>query len=75
MVQSRRSVENRSHWVRDVTSGEDRSHVREGHLPQVIAALRNVAIDLIRLRRFRFMPHALDYLASHPFEALAAIGC
>jgi len=31
-------IENQSHWVRDVTFDEDRSHVRCGHIPQVMAA-------------------------------------
>ena len=75
LVRGQWSIENRSHWVRDVTFGEDQSQVRKGHLPQVMATLRNVAIGLIRLCRFRFVPRALDYFASHPFEALAAIGC
>ncbi len=42
-------VENKLHWVRDVTFDEDRSQVRVGHIPQVMAALRNVAISLLRL--------------------------
>ena len=37
----------KSHWVRDVTFDEDRSQVR-GHIPQVMAALRNTAIGLLR---------------------------
>jgi predicted transposase YbfD/YdcC len=43
------TIENRSHWVRDVTFDEDRSTVRTGSIPQVMAALRNTAIGLIRL--------------------------
>ena len=69
------TIENRSHWGRDVTLGEDGSQVRIGHLPQVLATLRNVVIGLIRLHAFRFVPQALDDFASHPLEALAAIGC
>jgi hypothetical protein len=33
-----------------VTEGEDHSSVRTGHGPQVMAALRNTAINMIRLR-------------------------
>jgi predicted transposase YbfD/YdcC len=43
------SIENRLHWVRDVTYDEDRSQVRTGHAPQVMASLRNTAISLLRL--------------------------
>jgi hypothetical protein len=33
-------IENRAHWVRDVGFDEDRSQVRTGHGPQVMATLR-----------------------------------
>jgi hypothetical protein len=42
--------DNSLHWVRDVTEGEDHSRVRTGHGPQVMATLRNTAINIIRLR-------------------------
>src|SRR5215207_136183 len=42
-------IENRSHYVRDVTFGEDHSQVRVGSVPQVMAALRNTVIGLIRV--------------------------
>jgi predicted transposase YbfD/YdcC len=42
-------IENRLHWVRDVTLGEDLSQVRTGNGPQVMATLRNLAISLHRL--------------------------
>ena len=41
-------IENQSHWVRDVTFDEDRSQVRCGNIPQVMAAFRNTAIGLMR---------------------------
>lgn len=47
------AMENKSHWVRDVTFAEDRSQVRSGRLPQVMAALRNTAIGLLRLAGYR----------------------
>jgi hypothetical protein len=37
-------IENGLHWVRDVTLGKDKCRVRRGHAPQVLAALRNVAV-------------------------------
>jgi predicted transposase YbfD/YdcC len=36
-------IENKSHWVRDVTFDEDRSQVRCGNIPHVMAAVRNTA--------------------------------
>jgi predicted transposase YbfD/YdcC len=42
------SIENRSHYVRDVTFGEDASRVRKGSGPEVMAALRNATIRFLR---------------------------
>lgn len=42
-------IENRCHWVRDVTFDEDRSRVRLGSGPQVMASLRNLALSVHRL--------------------------
>lgn len=42
------AIENRVHHVRDTTFDEDRSQLRTGHGPRVMATLRNVAIGLIR---------------------------
>ena len=41
-------IENRLHWVRDVSMGEDGSQVRRGAAPEVMAALRNVVLNLLR---------------------------
>jgi predicted transposase YbfD/YdcC len=42
-------IENKLHWVRDVTYQEDKSLVRTGNAPRVMAALRSLAISLLRL--------------------------
>ena len=42
------SIENRSHYVRDVTIGEDASRIRKGSGPEVMAAIRNAAIGFLR---------------------------
>ena len=42
-------IENRVHWVRDVTFDEDRCTVRTGAGPQVLATVRNSAVNLHRL--------------------------
>ena len=48
-VQGHWSIENRLHWVRDVVFDEDRSTVRTGNAPRVMAILRSTAISLLRL--------------------------
>jgi predicted transposase YbfD/YdcC len=42
-------IENRLHWVRDVTFGEDACRVRSGNAPQILAALRNAVVGLLRV--------------------------
>ena len=67
------SIENRLHWVRDVTFDEDRCRVRKGYGPQVLAAMRNFVISLLRLAAAntkRYIPGLLRYFAAHPAQAL-----
>ena len=42
------TIENKVHYVRDVTYREDSSRVRTGPRPRIMATLRNLAIGLIR---------------------------
>jgi predicted transposase YbfD/YdcC len=42
-------IENKLHWVRDVTYQEDKSLVRTGNAPRVMASLRSLAISVLRL--------------------------
>jgi predicted transposase YbfD/YdcC len=48
-IQRHWGIENRTHWVRDVTYDEDRSRIHTGNRPHVMATLRNTAISLHRL--------------------------
>lgn len=50
-------IENRLHWVRDVTFGEDASQMHRGQAPEVFATLRNAAISL--LKQFGFSSVAI----------------
>lgn len=67
-------IENWSHWVRDVTFDEDRSQVREGSTPQMMAAFRNLAIGLIRVGGETNIAAACRRFAAQPRAALALIG-
>lgn len=42
-------IENKLHWARDVTYLEDKSLVRTGNAPRVMASLRSLAISILRL--------------------------
>ncbi len=67
-------IENRSHYVRDVTFDEDRSCIRVGNGPAMMACLRNFAIALARLLGFTNIASALRAFAHQPRRALAAVG-
>jgi predicted transposase YbfD/YdcC len=62
-------IENKSHYVRDVTFGEDASQVRRGNVPEVLSAFRNVAIGLIRLSGQGNVARACRYFAAKPRRA------
>lgn len=67
-------IENRLHWVRDVTFGEDLSQIRKGAGPRMMATLRNLAISLLRLyRKGTGIAEALRDLAARPHMALAMV--
>ena len=67
-------IENRVHWVRDVTFDEDRSQVRTGSAPQVMAALRNLTTTLVRWAGHTNVAAALRRHAVHLSEAFALLG-
>ena len=66
LVRGHWRIENKSHWVRDVTFDEDRSQVRCGDIPQVMAALRNTAIGLMRLAGHKNIAAASRRFAAQP---------
>lgn len=67
-------IENTVHWVRDVTFDEDRSQVRVGSIPEVLAALRNTTISLLRLAGSTNLAATCRRHAAQPWEALALLG-
>jgi len=48
-VRSHWGVENRLHWVLDVSFGEDASPVRKDNAPQNLSLLKKIVLNLIRL--------------------------
>lgn len=67
-------IENRLHWVRDVTFDEDHSQVRTGSGPRAMATLRNLVISLFRLKGYTNIAQALRYYSRDPRRALKLIG-
>ncbi len=60
--------------VRDVTFDEDRSQVRTGAAPQVMAALRNAVIGLLRRTGSQNIAAALRRYSWNPTASLSLLG-
>jgi hypothetical protein len=65
------TIENQSHHVRDVTFREDASQVRVGHLPHVLATLRNTTLTVLRRFGCTAIRRALVRNSARPFATLA----
>lgn len=70
IVRAHWTIENRSHWVRDVTFDEDRCQVRTPNVPQVLATLRNLVIALLRQGGERTIADARRTCSADPAVAL-----
>lgn len=57
------TIENRVHYVRDETLGEDRGQIAKGNAPQALAALRNALLTALRARGWDNIAQALRYYA------------
>ena len=73
LVRGHWCIENALHYVRDVTFGEDRSRLRTGNAPQVMAALRNLAITLLHRGGDFQIAAARRHFSYHPHEAFALL--
>lgn len=67
-------IENRLHWVRDVTYTEDASRIRTGNAPRVMASLRNLAINAHRHQGATNIAKALRHTARNPERPLQLFG-
>jgi predicted transposase YbfD/YdcC len=67
------TIENRVHYVRDVTLGEDACQVRVGNAPQALAALRNGVLNLLRALGWSRIPDALRHYGAYAHRALALL--
>lgn len=67
-------IENRSHYVRDVTLQEDACRIRKGQAPENFAALRNALISCLRLAGHANIASALRACAWQTNRMLAMLG-
>ena len=68
------TIENRKHYVRDVTLGEDQGQAYRGSTPQALASLRNVLIDLMRQHGWSNLADALRQYGASVARVLDLIG-
>jgi hypothetical protein len=74
LVRGQWEIENRLHWVRDVTFDEDASQIRAGHGPQVMATLRNLAISLLRQAGHRNIARGVRWAGRDATRAFGLLG-
>lgn len=74
LVRGHWTIENSSHWVRDVTYDEDRSQIRTGTAPRMMATLRNLAIAIVRWLGFVSTPDGHRHFARRSSLALGVLG-
>lgn len=67
------TIENKLHWVRDVVLGEDASQARTRNLPQVMAALRNTVLSILRFDGHTKVAETLRFFAANPKLAVKLI--
>jgi hypothetical protein len=62
------AIENRLHYVRDVSYGEDHLHARK--TAHALAWARNLAISILRHHRFKYIPGGWRFASAHPQAVL-----
>jgi len=67
-------IENKLHWVRDVTFDEDRSQIRKRTGAHMMATLRNFAISLLRLAGATNIAGAVRHCALNIARPLSFFG-
>jgi len=68
------SIENKIHWVRDVTFREDASQVKTRSRPRIMATLRNLVIGLIRQAGHTRIAATIRKIKNSPPLLLAILG-
>ena len=69
------AIENRVHYVRDVSMGEDAGSIWSGSAPQALAAMRNSLLGLMRAQGWDNMADALRHYGAHVQNAFSLVTC
>jgi predicted transposase YbfD/YdcC len=68
------SIENKDHYVRDVTFAEDRCRIRTGALPSILATMRSYAVSALRLLGFTNIAEGTRWARDDFTRPLIALG-
>ncbi len=68
------TIENRAHYVRDVTMGEDDCQVHTGHGAHALAAFRNAILSLFRWKGWTNIAAAIRHYAASVPRVLELVG-
>jgi predicted transposase YbfD/YdcC len=68
------TIENRLHYVRDVSFGEDGGHAAAGNTAHAMASVRNALLALFRRAGWRFVPDALAHYGASVRRAFSLVG-
>jgi predicted transposase YbfD/YdcC len=74
LVRGHWQIENGLHYVKDVTLGEDRSQIRLGHGPSVMAMLRDTVVSVLHRAGWRTIAERLRFYSGNVTAALALLG-
>jgi len=66
-------IENRLHWVRDVTLREDECRVRHRGIAQILASLRSAVVRLLRNTGLRPLVAVIERFAEHRDAAIDCV--
>lgn len=68
------TIENVTHYPRDVSFGEDRCQVHSGSAAEALATFRNAVAGTLHVRGWPYLPNGFRYCRYHPQTMLRWIG-
>ncbi len=74
LVRGHWQIENGLHYVKDVTLGEDRSLIRKGNGPNIMAILRDTVVSVLHRAGWRTIAERLRCYSSDAAAALMLLG-
>jgi len=70
LIRAHWTIENRLHWRRDVTLGEDASQVRKGRAPHALAVLNSFVLALLDCLGVANAKQYMRWLDAQPLQAV-----